>query len=354
MSLNVQAIEEKEIKNLKNNVKSQSEILYISTTKNKYSIGFVNGFMVLDKQGKVKYQETTAKGVSIIEVFDDEDIVAVVGNGKEYWEVKSSFDNKQITHEIGLEKCKVFIWNCKERKEVRNIECNQEIRGLRVHKDYIAIVMFDNVSIYSQSGKFVQLFKSYSNPTGMCAISHVSKLLLAFPDTDKGVVQVVNLNSMDYETFKAHDNDIEMICLSQDGIYMATASSKGTIIRIVELKKGNLIKELRRGSKPTQIYSLSFSLNNQYLICSASSGTIHLFDLDKNSVVNDILETLNLSFEKSIGQIRNIEGKSICCFDNTKEYQFMVTCITSNGYFYILNFREPKTPIIEEKIKILF
>lgn len=354
MSLNVFAIEEKE-RNSKKNIKSSSEVLYISTTKNKYSVGLVNGFILFKNDGEVLFREYTPNGVSIIEVLDDGTSVALVGSGKEFWEHKSSVskDTKNVNKDIGLDKNKIFLWDCKNRKEIRKIECKQEIRGLRVHKDYLAVVMIDNVSIYTMSGKFVQIFKSYNNPTGMCAISHNKKTLLAFPDTDKGVVQVVNLNVMDYETYKAHDNDIEMICLSNDGTYMATASSKGTIIRVVELAKGNLVRELRRGSQPTTIYSLSFNSNNENLLCSGSSGTVHLFDLKKESVVNDLLESLNLTVEKSVGKYRNVKGKYVCTFYDEKEFPYLVTCITSNGDFTVLNFKDPSKPHEEEKTKFL-
>lgn len=67
------------------------------------------------------------------------------------------------------------------------------------------------------------------------------------------------------------------MAINRDGTLLATASTRGTLIRIFDPKTSNKLGELRRGSKPTQICDLAFDLESNYLTCASDNGTIHLF-----------------------------------------------------------------------------
>ena len=46
--------------------------------------------------------------------------------------------------------------------------------------------------------------------------------------------------------------------LNIQGTRLATASDKGTLIRIFNAHNGSILTELRRGSQPATIYSINF------------------------------------------------------------------------------------------------
>lgn len=69
------------------------------------------------------------------------------------------------------------------------------------------------------------------------------------------------------------------MCISNDGSFVATASEKGTIVRLYKVADGKLLKEFRRGMKPVSITGLAFSSDNSLLLASSNTGTVHLFDL---------------------------------------------------------------------------
>ena len=86
--------------------------------------------------------------------------------------------------------------------------------------------------------------------------------------------------------FSPHKNTLAVIQLSGDGRFVATASIKGTIIRIHDTsrEKDNLIQEFRRGleGEVTQprspIHFMCFNHNGEYLAASSSDKkTVHVF-----------------------------------------------------------------------------
>lgn len=88
----------------------------------------------------------------------------------------------------------------------------------------------------------------------------------------------------------AHDSRIAAFSLTQDGRLLATASSKGTLVRIFNTLDGSLLQELRRGADRAEIYSLAFSSNAQWLAVSSDKGTVHVFTLkvDSGLLANDM------------------------------------------------------------------
>ena len=60
---------------------------------------------------------------------------------------------------------------------------------------------------------------------------------------------------------------------------LATASDKGTLVRIFDTETTFLLQELRRGSDNAEIYSLGFDPVSKYISCSSDKGTIHIFAL---------------------------------------------------------------------------
>jgi len=86
-------------------------------------------------------------------------------------------------------------------------------------------------------------------------------------------------------SINAHQGELACIAIDQTGSLIATASDKGTLIRVWETKKGKLFTELRRGSDPATVYCINFSLDSDFLCCSSDKGTIHIFAL-KDSHLN--------------------------------------------------------------------
>ena len=56
------------------------------------------------------------------------------------------------------------------------------------------------------------------------------------------------------QTISAHQGEVACLALNSQGTLVATASDKGTLIRVWDTVKRTLLVELRRGSDPATLY----------------------------------------------------------------------------------------------------
>uniref|UniRef100_A0A1A9UIU9 WD repeat domain phosphoinositide-interacting protein 3 n=1 Tax=Glossina austeni TaxID=7395 RepID=A0A1A9UIU9_GLOAU len=80
----------------------------------------------------------------------------------------------------------------------------------------------------------------------------------------------------------AHEAAIACVALNFQGTRLATASEKGTLIRIFGTCNGKKVGELRRGSNQANIYCINFNHKSTMLVVSSDHGTIHVFNLEDN------------------------------------------------------------------------
>ena len=103
--------------------------------------------------------------------------------------------------------------------------------------------------------------------------------LIAFPDVKMGQIKLRDIDRERSKKIQAHKHPVQCIGMDYQGRYLASSSSKGTIIRIFRTDSLQCIQELRRGMDNATILSLNFNLNAQLLGCSSDSGTVHIFKI---------------------------------------------------------------------------
>lgn len=75
----------------------------------------------------------------------------------------------------------------------------------------------------------------------------------------------------------AHKTPIALLSLSPKGDILATASDKGTVIRVFSVPSGDKLFQFRRGSYPARITSMAFNHTGEYLVVGSDTETVHLF-----------------------------------------------------------------------------
>lgn len=86
-----------------------------------------------------------------------------------------------------------------------------------------------------------------------------------------------------------HQGSIAAMALNRNGDLLATASEKGTLIRIWKVDTPNPTCPImfRRGADKAEINDLQFSSHSRYIATTSDHNTIHVFSIDMTNASND-------------------------------------------------------------------
>ena len=81
--------------------------------------------------------------------------------------------------------------------------------------------------------RLIDAIDTCNNPRGLCALNPDSNYaVLATPDREQGQVRITIFEKKVNQTIQAHQNALYALALSAQGHLLASASEKGTLIRI--------------------------------------------------------------------------------------------------------------------------
>lgn len=250
----------------------------------------------------------------------------------------------------------LIIWDDSQNKILTKIKVAFNIKNIKLSSATIFIIGEYEISVYSlNSFEFYELIKTSHNINGVLGISkNINSNIIAYPSVYIGEVSIKNYNDRKSKEIKikAHHSDIAAIGVNSDGSLVATSSEKGTVIRIFTANDGMLLQEVRRGTEQVEIYSLVFDYKSQYLACSSSKGTVHIFNVKSNnnnkdnskSILGSMASYLGiqseyLKTEWSFAQFHvNCKGKNIVEFCPGNNHILII--ITSEGFYFLISFNQ--------------
>lgn len=170
-------------------------------------------------------------GVGVVEMLFRCNILALVGGGP--------------SPQYPLNK--VMIWDDHQSRCIGELSFRSDVRAVRLRRDRILVVLDQKVFVYNFADlKLLHQIETIANPKGLCAVSQVSgPLVLVCPGLHKGQVRVEHYGLKRTKFIMAHDSRIASFALTQDGRLLATASSKGTLVRVFNTLDGTLLQEVR-------------------------------------------------------------------------------------------------------------
>lgn len=253
-----------------------------------FSCGTQTGFRVYncDPFKEAFYKDLDGAGISIVEMLFRLHILALVGGGKS----------------PRYSPNKVMIWDHHQSRCIGELSFRSEVRGVRLRRDKIVVVLESKIYVYNFADlKLLHQIETWSNTKGICALSPAPKTcVLACPGQQKGEVRVELYSSKKTKFIQAHDSSLACLSLSLDGSLLATASNKGTLVRIFNTADGTKLQELRRGAEHAEIYSIAFHPNLRWLAVSSAKGTVHVFTV-KPTTEEAQTEAITNAFSPSTG-----------------------------------------------------
>ena len=161
------------------------------------------------------------------------------------------------------------------------------VRAVRLNRMRVVVVESRKASIYELGTLCaMQTLETAENERGLVALSaNAESSVIALPSPHgAGVVAVHDgFNLCATVTVRAHASALAALALNADGTMLATASVKGTVIRVTSLPAGTKMWSFRRGATSSVIQSLNFGAATFHppLLCvSSDKGTAHVFAIE--------------------------------------------------------------------------
>jgi len=182
---------------------------------------------------------------------------------------------------------KLKVCHFKKLSEICNYSYPSEIQRVLLNRSRLVVRLAN--AIYVHNIRDMQLLHSIKDlpedKRGLCTLSMNSHLAYPISDTC-GELQIYDAaNGIMRQKILAHDSPLEAMSFSFDGMLLATASQKGTVIRVFCVKNGQNLQEFRRGVKRyVTIASLTFSICTNYICVSSNTETVHVFKIDPKAL----------------------------------------------------------------------
>ena len=315
-------------------------------------------------------------GIGLVKILEKTNIICLTGGGK----------NPRFIPN------KLIIWDDNKNEISEEFRCNSFILNCYPKQNCIFVICSDNIIlINTKTMKIVKNINTINNPRGISSISNdPNKYILTFPDYYKGNIilfnfedlekskeeEIINIRKLDNKESiikNAHKGNINNLSLNYNGTKLASASDRGTLIRIFNTQTKSQINEFRRGSTEANIYSLNFSFDDSFLGLTSDHDSCHIFLLNnqikgknenKNGGVFSYL-TSNFSFGDVGKKLGNVLGqeyswkkieiphkvRSVISF--VKDNNNNIYIIDKNGNYLSINLIEEQEPKITKKERII-
>ncbi|XP_073014806.1 autophagy-related protein 18b isoform X2 [Primulina eburnea] len=235
-----------------------------------FAIGTRDGFKIFDcNTGKLLYEQVIGAFV-IVEMLYRSSLLAIVGAGEQ----------------PSLSPRRLCLFNTVSGTALRELNFLTSILAVRVSRKRLIVVLQEQAYIYDvNSLEIKRIIDTVPNLKGLCAFSANSENpYLALPaSVTKGSVLFYNvIDLQSHSEIHAHRSPLAALAFSSNGMYIATASEQGTIIRVHLISEATKSYSFRRGTYPSTIFSLSFGPSADrpdILLATSSSGSLHIFPL---------------------------------------------------------------------------
>eukprot|EP00443_Scrippsiella_acuminata_P002818 CAMPEP_0115180902 /NCGR_PEP_ID=MMETSP0270-20121206/7158_1 /TAXON_ID=71861 /ORGANISM="Scrippsiella trochoidea, Strain CCMP3099" /LENGTH=538 /DNA_ID=CAMNT_0002593915 /DNA_START=92 /DNA_END=1708 /DNA_ORIENTATION=- len=237
-----------------------------------------SGFLVVDVEtGQALHREDAAMcgAVRFVEMLSRTSLFALVG---------------------GVAKTQLTMWDAKARRAICTLRFSSTICSVRLNHRRAVVILMRKIHIFDLTTMKTLLVVDRDTPgsarlAALCGdvergylavpLAKPQQEPLCSPDANSaGLVAVMDTYTLRaVGTVVAHRTPVQALCLNLTGELLATASTKGTVVRVFGTPSLTMLYTFRRGVSPCRIFGLSFAADSPSLAAAAASGTVHVFRL---------------------------------------------------------------------------
>ncbi|CAG8584666.1 8601_t:CDS:2 [Diversispora eburnea] len=230
------------------------------------------------------YNCSTDGGIGIVEMLFCTSLVALVGAGEH-----PSFSPRRLQ-----------ITNTKRQSTICELTFQTSILAVKLNRRRLIVVLEQTIFVYDISNmKLLHSIETSPNQTAICALSPSNEnCYIAYPSqtpspsspfsnqssqntSPSGDVLIFDALSLQIVNIvQAHKSPVAYVAINSEGTLLATASDKGTVIRVFSIPNAQKLYQFRRGSYPARIHSISFNPVSTLLCVSSDTETVHIFKLN--------------------------------------------------------------------------
>ncbi len=192
--------------------------------------------------------------------------------------------------------CKFVLWDdykAPAGELVVEEVMKDRIVAVKLNHDVVVILTRRHAKIYNMKDMSEKRkIKTFNNPDGICALSSSRGTFFLSPGIQAGTVNIYDYGKNVDRVVSCHDHPLKYIALNTTfddndraaadaDILFATASDKGTLIKVFDIQKQNKLLEFRRGGDACDVYTVDFSRDSKSLAVTSNKGTVHVYSLSK-------------------------------------------------------------------------
>ncbi|TPP59858.1 WD repeat domain phosphoinositide-interacting protein 3 [Fasciola gigantica] len=333
-----------------------------------------NGFRIfnadpLKQLERYEFDVRDGTGVGYLEMLFRTNFLGILGGG----------------HHARLPSNVACLWDGIKQRFLLEITCASEVKAIRLRRDRIIVVLSEAIKVYTFDPSPQLIYESVTcpNPLGLCHVCQApDNPLIVFPGRRPGMLLLVHIGNpassiacgdvpspssthpsltsatnLPPRQIVAHENALAAVVLNTPGTLVATASQKGTLIRVFSTKECELLHELRRGINPATITCLAFNKASNLLCVTSERGTAHIFCLKRDAIDGKSRHAASstghsrpavggasnnqdfFSFFTNVSQIRCVletKFKAICAFSLMNPNTLIV--LAADGSYYKYSF----------------
>ncbi|ORX47963.1 WD40 repeat-like protein [Hesseltinella vesiculosa] len=288
--------------------KSNNDLLFLNFNQDFscVSVGTKHGYRIYNCDPFGKCYSKAGDGTGIVEMLFCTSLVALVGSGDQ-----PTFSTRHMQ-----------IINTKRQSTICELSFPTSILAVKMNRRRLIVVLEEQIFVYDISNmRLLHTIDTNPNPQAICALSPSSEnCYIAYPSRSSssspftsgqttqsyfptGDVEIFDALSLQLVNIvQAHKSPVSSITMNADGTLLATASEKGTVIRVFSIPDANKVYQFRRGSYPAKIYSMSFNMVSSLLCVSSDTETVHIFKLSTGAAPNGYASAKDNDQQKERGR----------------------------------------------------